>query len=108
MPRTLRPLLTLFLVLCCLTYACLISGDFLPHDGLIAQSATPDHSALSTFGPALTASCSEHILFAAPRWWEDMVQWIRGLGWDRGRLVQMWLFFMLIGLWIIVRIKPRA
>lgn len=45
---------------------------------------------------------------AAPRWWDDAVQWVRSLGWDRGRLVQIWLFFMLIGLYIILRIKPRA
>lgn len=45
---------------------------------------------------------------AMPRWWEDTVQWVRSIGWDRSRLVQMWLFFMLVGLYIILRIKPRA
>ncbi len=45
---------------------------------------------------------------AAPRWWDDTVQWVKSLGWDRSRLVQIWLFFMLIGLYIILRIKPRA
>lgn len=70
-------------------------------------SPTPQpihHSSLLT-----TASMSDFTSFAAmPRWWDDMVQWIRSLGWDRSRLVQMWLFFMLIGLYIILRIKPRA
>lgn len=47
-------------------------------------------------------------LFAAPRWWDETVAWIRSIGWDRGRLVQLWLFFMLVGLYIIVRIKPRG
>jgi hypothetical protein len=47
-------------------------------------------------------------LFAAPRWWDETVSWIRSIGWDRGRLVQLWLFFMLVGLYIIVRIKPRG
>jgi hypothetical protein len=45
---------------------------------------------------------------AAWRWWEETVAWIRSIGWDRGRLVQLWLFFALIGLYIILRIKPRA
>lgn len=55
-----------------------------------------------------TAASSDLPLFAAPRWWEDTMTWIRNLGWDRGRLVQLWLFFMLIGLYVILRIKPRA
>jgi hypothetical protein len=46
--------------------------------------------------------------FAAPRWWEDTVAWVRSIGWDRGRLVQLWLLFMLIGLFVMLRIKPRA
>jgi hypothetical protein len=45
---------------------------------------------------------------AMPRWWEDTVQWVKSIGWDRSRLVQMWLFFMLVGLYVILRIKPRA
>jgi hypothetical protein len=46
--------------------------------------------------------------FAAPRWWEETVAWIRSIGWDRGRLVQLWLFFMLVGLFVMLRIKPRG
>lgn len=46
--------------------------------------------------------------FAAPRWWEDTVAWVRSIGWDRGRLVQLWLLFMLIGLFVMLRIKPRG
>jgi hypothetical protein len=45
---------------------------------------------------------------AAWRWWEETVTWVKSLGWDRGRLVQLWLLFVLIGLYIILRIKPRA
>lgn len=48
------------------------------------------------------------IFAATPRWWDETVQWVRNLGWDRGRLVQIWLFFMLVGLYIILRIKPRG
>ncbi|HMO34796.1 MAG TPA: hypothetical protein PKA06_02015 [Gemmatales bacterium] len=47
-------------------------------------------------------------LFAAPRWWDDTVAWIRSIGWDRSRLVQLWLLFMLVGLYIMLRIKPRG
>lgn len=46
--------------------------------------------------------------FAAPRWWEETVAWVRSIGWDRGRLVQLWLLFMLIGLFVMLRIKPRG
>jgi hypothetical protein len=46
--------------------------------------------------------------FAAPRWWEETVAWVRSIGWDRGRLVQLWLFFMLLGLFVMLRIKPRG
>ncbi len=47
-------------------------------------------------------------LFSAWRWWEETVTWVKSLGMDRHRLVQIWLLFVLIGLYIIVRIKPRA
>ena len=57
---------------------------------------------------ALQASTDYAQWAATPRWWDETVQWVRNLGWDRGRLVQLWLFFMLIGLYIILRIKPRA
>lgn len=57
---------------------------------------------------ALQASTDSAQWAASPRWWDETVQWVRNLGWDRGRLVQLWLFFMLIGLYIILRIKPRA
>lgn len=68
-------------------------------------------SSSSTLSPAdECVFCQEppFPLFAAPRWWEETVSWIRSIGWDRGRLVQLWLFFMLVGLYIIVRIKPRG
>jgi hypothetical protein len=45
---------------------------------------------------------------AAWRWLDDALTWLRNIGMDRGRLVQVWLLFMLIGLYIIMRIKPRA
>jgi len=62
------------------------------------------------FMPMYTASTLQSTTsFAAmPRWWDDMVQWFRSIGWDRSRLVQMWLFFMLVGLFVILRIKPRS
>ncbi|HQR41248.1 MAG TPA: hypothetical protein PLX97_01160 [Gemmatales bacterium] len=58
--------------------------------------------------PAASLPLSSDLFAAAPRWWDETVQWIRSLGWDRGRLVQLWLLFVLIGLYIILRIKPRA
>lgn len=64
--------------------------------------------AQSTFAQTPHVTCQFEPLFAAPRWWDDTIQWIRGIGWDRGRLVQIWLFFMLVGLYIILRIKPRG
>jgi hypothetical protein len=42
------------------------------------------------------------------RWVEDALTWLKSIGMDRGRLVQLWLLFVLIGLFIIMRIKPRA
>jgi len=47
-------------------------------------------------------------LFGAWRWVDDALNWLKGLGMDRSRLVQIWLLFMIIGLYIIMRIKPRA
>lgn len=47
-------------------------------------------------------------LLGAWRWLDDALTWLRNVGMDRGRLVQVWLLFMLIGLYIIMRIKPRA
>lgn len=72
-------------------------------------------SALGASGNTIS-SCSSSIadfsnvpcLAGMPRWWDEMMQWVRNLGWDRGRLVQLWLLFMCIGLYIILRIKPRA
>ena len=78
---------------------------------LLGCCASAQDSTLSFSDYSLNASSTSPemaLLAAAPRWWDDMVQWVRSLGWDRGRLVQMWLFFMLIGLYIILRIKPRA
>lgn len=74
---------------------------------LLPGSAAPLHGQSPTPSLASMATRFEPLL-AAPRWWDDTVQWLRGLGWDRGRLVQIWLFFMLVGLYIILRIKPRA
>ncbi len=62
--------------------------------------ATPS---ASTMGNVMADVC-----FAAPRWWDDTVAWIRSIGWDRGRLVQLWLLFMLLGLYVMLRIKPRG
>jgi hypothetical protein len=42
------------------------------------------------------------------RWWDDVVAWVRTISWDRGRMVQIWLVFVLAGLYIILRIKPKA
>jgi hypothetical protein len=42
------------------------------------------------------------------RWVEESLNWLKSVGMDRSRLVQIWLLFMLIGLIIIMRIKPRA
>ena len=56
--------------------------------------------------PSLPLVSNEPI--AAWRWWEETVTWVKSLGWDRGRLVQLWFLFVLIGLYIILRIKPRA
>jgi hypothetical protein len=44
----------------------------------------------------------------ALRWWDDVVAWVRSISWDRGRMVQLWLVFVLAGLYIILRIKPKA
>ncbi|HQR07743.1 MAG TPA: hypothetical protein PLN21_13030 [Gemmatales bacterium] len=85
------PVLTLLLMLC--SGGTTLASPHLPH-GL---------------SPNITNSLPELTnIAAAPRWWEDVVQWVRSLGWDRSRLVQIWLFFMLIGLYVILRIKPRA
>ncbi len=66
-------------------------------------SAVSPLPSLVTHNNLLADAC-----FAAPRWWEDTVAWIRSIGWDRGRLVQLWLFFMLLGLFVMLRIKPRG
>jgi len=42
------------------------------------------------------------------RWWDDVVAWVRSISWDRSRMVQLWLLFVLAGLYIIMRIKPKA
>jgi hypothetical protein len=44
----------------------------------------------------------------ALRWWDDVVAWVRSISWDRSRMVQLWLVFVLAGLYIILRIKPKA
>jgi hypothetical protein len=51
---------------------------------------------------------AEPACLAAWRWWEDALNWLKSIGMDRGRLVQLWLLFVLIGLYIVMRIKPRA
>lgn len=85
------PLLALLLMLC--------SGSFT----MASPQALHNSTSVITNSPPEAASFA-----AAPRWWDDTVQWVKSLGWDRSRLVQIWLFFMLIGLYIILRIKPRA
>lgn len=68
--------------------------------------ASPCSTTLVT--PSTSPSYTLQYFAAAPRWWDETVQWVRNLGWDRGRLVQLWLLFMLLGLYVILRIKPRA
>jgi hypothetical protein len=63
---------------------------------------------LAVATPSVNIPLPPGLFAAAPRWWDETMQWIRSLGWDRGRLVQLWLLFVLIGLYIILRIKPRA
>ena len=72
----------------------------------MAQASPPPVQQVALAAISTIQDC---ISFAAtPRWWEETVQWVKSIGWDRGRLVQMWLFFMLVGLYVILRIKPRA
>jgi hypothetical protein len=56
---------------------------------------------------AFAAAPGGDSLFAL-RWWDDVVAWFRSMSWDRGRMVQMWLVFVLVGLYIILRTKPKA
>jgi hypothetical protein len=62
----------------------------------------------ATSSPTTSSGLLADALFAAPRWWDDTLAWIRSIGWDRSRLVQLWLFFMLVGLYVMLRIKPRG
>ena len=83
---TLRPTVRYTLLALFVWLGLVLAGHAIPHDHLYRHSA----------------------LFAEWRWWEETLQWVRSFGWDRGRLVQLWLLFVLIGLYIILRIKPRA
>ncbi len=90
---------------------CSISGFLLPCLLALCWADTAQASPQAVQQVTLSAASSvqDCASFAAtPRWWEETVQWVKSIGWDRGRLVQMWLFFMLIGLYVILRIKPRA
>lgn len=57
---------------------------------------------------ALAQSPSSGASLFAWRWWDDMVAWVRSISWDRSRMVQLWLLIVLAGLYIIIRIKPKA
>lgn len=46
-------------------------------------------------------------VIAASKWWDDAMEWLRGISFNRARLVQIWLFFVIIALYIIMRIKMR-
>ena len=56
---------------------------------------------------AFAATPGDDAIFAL-RWWDDVMAWLRSISWDRGRMVQLWLLFVLAGLYIILRIKPKA
>lgn len=58
--------------------------------------------------PAALAQTPSGASLFGLRWWDDVVAWVRSISWDRGRLVQLWLLFVLAGLYIILRIKPKA
>jgi len=90
---------------------CSISGFLLPCLLALCWTGIAQASPQAVQQVTLTAASTVQdcdCFAATPRWWEETVQWVKSIGWDRGRLVQMWLFFMLIGLYVILRIKPRA
>ena len=79
---------------------------------VVALSSTP--TLAQDCGPAYSARSIPHSelaitpLFAMWRWVEESLNWLKSFGMDRSRLVQLWLLFMIIGLYIIMRIKPKA